>query len=98
MRNYISWSNGGEQSFSFFDDQDVTATHRARSTVTLTAASVYRRPLGNPQWTGVPQIRGDFACGVGDLARRQRGLRPYYDMRTGDCSCPRCRKALPRAS
>lgn len=95
MRNYLSWSNNGERSFSFFDDEDVAATHRARSTVTLTAASVWRRPLGKPEWSGVPQIRGDFACAVGDLARRKRDDR-NYDMTTAQCSCPRCRKTWPQ--
>lgn len=92
MLNYISYRSGDEQSFLFFQDDDVAATHRARSAVTLTAASVYRRPVGLANWTGVPQIRGGFSCAVGDLARRKRDDRNYA-MKQQDCSCPRCKKA-----
>lgn len=95
MLNYLRWSSGGESQLMFFQDDDVAATHRARSAVTLTAASVYKRPVGLANWTGVPQIRGDFSCAVGDLARRKRDDR-NYDLKAEDCSCPRCRKTWPQ--
>lgn len=77
------WSAVGANYF-FFDDENELASERARAF----GGSVYRRPDGR-RWTDVPQIRGEFACIRGDLARYARG---GDDFGVADCSCEVCRR------
>lgn len=83
MNNYAI----GTHSIVFFDDRDALASARcARG-----ARAVWRRPSGKA-WKNVPQIMGEYACAVGDLARHVRA-EPGPSMPADECSCPQHRRA-----